>query len=101
MKVRILRSASQTVADAITFYERQGVGLGAHFLNSIMSDLRSLQIYAGVHQQYRETFYRMPCSKFPYSIYYRTQDSTVDVYAVLDDRRDPAWTKNVLDEIAQ
>ena len=56
MKIRILRSGRQTVADGITFYERQGAGLGAYFLNSIMSDLRSLKIYAGVHQQYEDTF---------------------------------------------
>ena len=101
MKIRILRSARQTVADGITFYERQGAGLGAYFLNSIMSDLRSLKIYAGVHQQYRDTFYRMTCSKFPYSIYYRKEGSTVDIYAVLDDRRNPTWTKDLLDKMRQ
>lgn len=101
MKIRILRSGRQTVADGIRFYERQGTGLGAYFLNSIMSDLRSLEVYAGAHQRYRDTFYRMTCPKFPYSIYYRKEGSTVDVYAVLDDRRDPAWTKDLLDKFRQ
>lgn len=95
MNIRILRSARRTVADGIEFYESQETGLGAYFRSSIMSDLRSLSIYAGVHQK-RNTYYRMVCSKFPYSIYYRKEESNVNVYAVLDDRRDPKWTEEML-----
>jgi hypothetical protein len=68
MNIRVLRSARRTVADGIRFYEHQEAGLGAYFLNSIMSDLRSLSIYAGVHQKYNDTYFRMVCTKFPYSI---------------------------------
>jgi plasmid stabilization system protein ParE len=95
MIIRILRSARRTVADGIRFYERQQTGLGAYFFSSIMSDLRSLNIYAGVHQKY-DSYYRMVCTKFPYSIYYQKEGSNVDVYAVLDDRRDPRWTEAAL-----
>lgn len=96
MKIRVLRSARRTVADGIRFYERQQKGLGAYFLSSIMSDLRSLNIYAGVHQKYDHSYFRMVCTKFPYSIYYRKEGSNVEVYAVLDDRRNPKWTEDVL-----
>lgn len=99
MKIRILRSAKRTVADGIAFYERQETGLGSYFLNSIMSDLRSLNIYAGVHQKYDDSYYRMVCTRFPYSIYYRKEASNVDVYAVLDDRREPKWTEETLRKI--
>ncbi len=98
MTIRILRSARSTAADGVRFYERQEAGLGAYFLNSIMSDLRSLKIYAGVHQKYDDTYYRMPCKRFPYSIYYLIEGSDVNVYAILDDRRDPNWTKDTLEE---
>ena len=99
MKIRILRSARRTVADGINFYESQQTGLGAYFFNSIMSDLRSLNIYAGVHQKYNESYYRMVCTKFPYSIYYQKEDSNVDVYAVLDDRHEPKWADQMLGRI--
>ena len=99
MNIRVLRTARRTIADGIRFYERQQTGLGAYFLNSIMSDLRSLNIYAGVHQKYNDSYYRMVCSKFPYSIYYRKEGSNVDIYAVLDDRRDPKWTEELLGKI--
>ena len=99
MNIRILRSARLTVADGIRFYERQEAGLGAYFFSSIMSDLRSLSIYAGVHQKYNDSYYRMVCTKFPYSIYYQKEGSNVNVYAVLDDRRDPKWTEEMLGEL--
>jgi plasmid stabilization system protein ParE len=89
MTIVVLRSARRTVADGIRFYEDQEAGLGAYFLNSIMSDIRSLRIYAGVHQIYEDRYYRMPCKTFPYSIYYRIENSDIKVYAILDDRRDP------------
>ncbi len=100
MNIRVLRTARRTIADGIRFYELQEAGLGAYFLSSIMSDLRSLRVYGGGHQIYEGTaFYRMVCKRFPYSIYYRTEASNVDVYAVLDDRRDPKWTADVLGKI--
>ena len=99
MNIRILRSARRTVADGIRFYERQEAGLGAYFFNSIMSDLRALKTFAGIHQKYGDSYYRMICTKFPYSIYYRKDDSTVNVFAVLDDRRDPEWTEEMLRRI--
>ena len=95
MIIRVLRSARRTVADGIRFYERQQTGLGAYFLSSIMSDLRSLSIYAGVHQKHND-YFRMVCTKFPYSIYYRKEGANVEIYAVLDDRRDPKRTEDAL-----
>ncbi len=64
MKIRVLGSARRTVADGIRFYERQEAGLGAYFFNSIMSDLRSLSVHAGVHQRSYNLYYKMTCSKF-------------------------------------
>lgn len=101
MNIRILRSARRTVADGIRFYESQEDGLGAYFLSSVMSDLRSLKVYAGTHQIYDDTpYHRMICKRFPYSIYYRVERSEVRVYAVLDDRRDPGRNRRTLNSIS-
>jgi hypothetical protein len=37
------------VFDGFRFYEAQDEGLGDYFLNSIFSDIDSLQLYAGIH----------------------------------------------------
>lgn len=69
MNIHVLRSAKRTIADGIRFYERLEAGLGAYFLSSIMADIRSLAVYAGVHQKYDDEFFRMVCKRFPFSIY--------------------------------
>lgn len=100
MNIRVLRSARRTIADGIRFYESQEPGLGAYFLSSIMSDLRSLRIFSGSHQKFEGTpFHRMVSKRFPYSIYYRIDGLDTSVFAVLDDRRDPKWTKRTLGSV--
>jgi hypothetical protein len=41
----------------------------------------------------------MICRTFPYSIYYKISGSDVQVYAVLDDRRDPVRNRRTLDDM--
>ena len=48
MKVRILDEAEQDIIDGFCFYEAQNPGLGDYFLDSIFSDIESLQLYAGI-----------------------------------------------------
>lgn len=98
MNIQVLKSARRTIAFGIRFYEDQEPGLGAYFLSSIMSELRSLRIYGGSHRRYEDTsFYRMVCKRFPYSIYYLLRKDELLVYAVLDDRRDPSSIRRILD----
>ncbi len=66
------------------FYEAQGEGLGAYFLDSLFADIDSLMIHAGVHPVMFGKYYRMLASRFPFAVYY-----TLDEHAVLDCRRDP------------
>ena len=49
MKLRILDAASQDLIDGYRFYEKQEAGLGSYFLDSLFSDIDSLQLYAGIH----------------------------------------------------
>lgn len=44
MKIRILESASQDLIDGFHFYEKQAIGLGNYFLDSLFSDIDSLQV---------------------------------------------------------
>ena len=46
MKIVILSNAEKDIAIAISFYEAQNQGLGKYFLDSILSDIESLHIYA-------------------------------------------------------
>jgi hypothetical protein len=95
MKVQILDEAKQDLWDGYRFYERQSSGLGTYFLDSLFADIDSLQIYGGIHA--REFGYqRLLAKRFPFAVYYKVEQDIVRVYAVLDCRRDPAWTRQRL-----
>jgi len=70
VKIEILAEAQQDLLDGYHFYERQGAGLGEYFLESLFSDIDSLQIYAGVHASHWG-YYRLLAKRFPYAVYYR------------------------------
>lgn len=96
MKIRILESASQDLIEGFHFYEKQESGLGTYFMDSLFSDIDSLQIYAGTHIVFFSKYHRMLSKRFPFAIYYRVADNEVLVYAVLDCRRNPAWIRKRL-----
>ncbi|MCF6330498.1 MAG: type II toxin-antitoxin system RelE/ParE family toxin [Sulfurimonas sp.] len=91
MKIEILDEAEKDIAIGISFYEAQKDGLGKYFLDSILSDIESLHIYAGIHVVISE-YYRLLSKRFPFSIYYKIKDDVIYIYAVLDCRRDPNAT---------
>jgi hypothetical protein len=76
--------------DGYYFYEKQTEGLGVYFLDSLFSDIESLKIYAGIHSLHFEKYLRLLSKRFPFAVYYRIENDTVLVYAVLDCRRNPA-----------
>ncbi len=53
MKIQFLDIAKEDLVDGYLFYERQAEGLGAYFLDSLFSDVESIQINAGVLDQHK------------------------------------------------
>ena len=95
MKIEILPEAQADLDDGYWFYENQAVGLGEYFLTSVASDIRSLQLFAGIHPMFRDK-HRMLAARFPFSVFYRMEDKLVRVYAVVDNPRDPGWIRERL-----
>ena len=91
MEIRLLEAAKEDLREGYRFYEAQSDGLGDYFLDCVQSDVRSLVIYAGIHAK-ADDFHRMLVKRFPFAVYYLVEQGRVDVYAILDCRRDPTWT---------
>ena len=96
MKVKILGSASRDLIDGYRFYETPAEGVGAYFLDSLYSDIDSLILSAGMHPVHFGNYHRLLSKRFPFAVYYRLEEQTVLVYAVLDCRRNPAWIRKRL-----
>lgn len=49
MNIEILDEAENDIVNAMRFYEAQSKNLGIYFLDSILSDIDSLYLYATIH----------------------------------------------------
>jgi hypothetical protein len=99
MIIEILDEAEKDIATGMFFYESQKEGLGKYFLDSILSDIESLHIYAGIHIVVAG-YFRLLSKRFPFSIYYKVKDNSIYIYAVLDCRQNPGLTmKKILNNI--
>ena len=96
MRIAVTESASDDIPEGYLFYESQENGLGSYFETSILSQIRSLQIFAGLHEIHFDNYYRMITRHFPYAVYYRIEGDVVLVYAVVDTRRSPEWISDKL-----
>ena len=77
------------------FYEEQELGVGEYFVNSILADVDSLILFAGVHRK-QFGFHRILGRTFPFAIYYCTTEDEVVVCAILDMRSKPTWLRSGL-----
>lgn len=92
MKIQVLTAAIKDLNNGHLFYQQQGEYLGDYFLDSLFSDIDSLIIYAGIHQQVFG-YYRMLAHRFPFAVYYKMPEpNEVVVWRVLDMRVEPAKT---------
>ncbi len=97
MKIEILDEAQQDLEEAGQFYENQQKGLGAYFLDSLIADIESLVLYAGIHIKI-DGYFRLLSKTFPYAIYYLINNNVVQVYAILDCRKEPGKTTKELQQ---
>lgn len=95
MNIKILPSALDDLDRGRRFYVRQGKSVGGYFLDSVFSDIDSLELYAGVHIKVFD-FHRLLAKRFPYAVYYKVDGDICIVFRVLDCRQAPEKTADAL-----
>ncbi len=93
--IHVSSDAEGDLEDGRNFYNQQQQGIGNYFWDTLISDIESLLISAGVHAK-KFDYYRMSSKRFPYSVYYEVNNQEVFIVAVLPERRNPMWTSNKL-----
>jgi plasmid stabilization system protein ParE len=88
LNIRIQPSAKADIRRGYHFYEAQEQSIGSYFADSIYANIDSLKLYAGIHR-FRDPHYRFCAHPFPFWIYYRIDDGTCYVVAILDARQNP------------
>ena len=100
MRISIQPSALADLRRDFQFFESRESGLGDYFLDSLYSDIDSLQLYGGIHSLQFSRFHRMLSKRFPYGVYYQVSGTTVLINAILDLRRDPKWIARQLEGLS-
>jgi len=98
MDIKSIQLHEKAVMDLETgkrFYERQAQGIGDYFWDSLLADIESLLITAGVHNKVFG-YHRLLSKRFPYAVYYEIIKDTAYVMAILPLRRNPSWQSKVL-----
>lgn len=94
--IRLRPEAEQDLADAAAWYERHREGLGHEFLDEVLAMLVSIAetplIYSDVHRNAKRAIIR----RFPFGIYFRVENETIIVLAVMHASRHPRrWKSRV------
>jgi plasmid stabilization system protein ParE len=98
VRVRILDSALEDLDRGRTFYDNQGEGLGAYFLDSLFSEIDSLVLFGGIHRRVFG-YHRLVAKRFPYAVYYKVEESQLAVvWRVLDLRQSPSKLRKALEQ---
>ncbi len=92
-----LKEVANDLNDGKAFYDQREAGVGDYFWDSLVADIESLIIYAGIHNK-RYGLHRMLAKRFPYAIYYEIENDIAYVVVVLPMRRDPTWIERKLKE---
>jgi len=51
MRIEVLTEAQKDLIEGYQFYEEQAEDLGEYFLDSLLSEIDSLEFYAGIHPE--------------------------------------------------
>lgn len=91
----LLKEVIDDLNDGKHFYDQKARGVGDYFWDSIIADIESLFIYAGIHPRIFN-LHRMLSKRFPYSVYYEVDSDIAKVIAVLPMRQNPKTLKKQL-----
>jgi hypothetical protein len=91
-RIQILTDAENDLIAGRKFYATQGVNIGNYFWDSLISDIESLSLFAGIHKKEFGLCW-LSSKRFPYVIYYDLIGDFVSIIAVLPVRRNPVWIK--------
>ncbi len=89
MKVKFNSASQRELADAVTYYESQQVGLGLRFLVEVDGAVDRIRENPDTWARISSRLRRCLVHRFPFGLYYHTTGDEIQIVAVADLRRDP------------
>jgi len=93
-RVEFTPEASEDVAEAFSWYERQQPGLGREFETHLDSAIAMIRAMPAAGSPVHRGLRRCLLARFPFAVYYAAEDDVLVMRAVLHHRRDPrTWRR--------
>lgn len=89
MKIRVLTSAEQELAEAVNYYNEQSPGLGYEFAAEVKNTLNRIVSFPNAWPLFSTRSRRCIANKFPYGVLYQMRPDHILIVAIMHLKRDP------------
>ncbi len=93
MKLRWHENARAEVDESAAFYEDKQPGLAQHFLDDLEDALHRIQRHPLLYRRVEGDLRKCRVRHFPYGVIYRVRSGFIEIIAVMNLRRSPAYWK--------
>ena len=97
MRIRVLSSAEQEIAEAVDYYNEQRPGLGFEFAAEMKRTFRRIASFSEAWPRFSRRARRCILNRFPYGVVYQLRKDSILVVAVMHLKRDPRRWQEVLE----
>lgn len=89
LRLRVRPEAEQDLEEAASWYEEQRPGLGNEFLDEVLRTFGKISEQPALYPLLHRNTRRALTLRFPFGVYYRVQEETIVVVAVMHGSRSP------------
>ena len=88
-KVKFVKEAANEFRESVEWYELRAEGLGLRFMNEIDSTVERIKLNPDSYQKITSQLRRIQVNKFPFSVFYQTEDNTLIILRIFHNKRKP------------
>jgi len=96
MNVQILQSAETEIAEAMDYYNIQYQGLGYEFAAEVKESINRIIAFPDAWSIFDMNTRKCSIKRFPYAIFYETEQSNIVIFAVMHLKQNPKTWKERL-----
>ncbi|MBS4022874.1 MAG: type II toxin-antitoxin system RelE/ParE family toxin [Dethiobacter sp.] len=89
MNVRYTDRSKGDIEVAFEWYEKQRKGLGFDFLDCVEISIKSICTFPEMYQIHYSDFRGCAIRRFPFSIFYTSEEEEIIIHSVFNNRQDP------------
>ena len=84
---------SKEIKDSYLWYQEMAEGLGENFIDELESAYQAIIELPDTWPLFQKGFRRFLLSRFPFSVIYKKEDSSIIIIAVMHNNRKPGYWK--------